>query len=70
MPPGFAHGFVVLSDNTQFLYKTTDFYAPSDEVCILWNDQDLNINWHYKGEPQLSEKDKKGISFKEYSLKI
>ncbi len=70
VPPGFAHGFVVLTDNTQFLYKTTDFYAPSDEVCILWNDQDLKIDWHYAGEPQLSEKDKKGISFQAYGLMI
>ncbi len=70
VPPGFAHGFVVLTDNTQFLYKTTDYYAPTEEVCIQWNDSDLNIDWHYKGDPKLSEKDKKGISFSEYSKSL
>ncbi len=66
VPPGFAHGFVVLKDNTQFLYKTTEFYVPSDEVCILWNDPDLGIDWHFSDVPKLSEKDKKGILFKDF----
>jgi dTDP-4-dehydrorhamnose 3,5-epimerase len=65
VPPGFAHGFVVLSDRAEFLYKTTDYYVPADEVCIQWNDPDLNIDWHFSGEAILSEKDKRGISFKE-----
>ena len=65
VPPGFAHGFVVLSENAEFLYKTTDYYMPNDEVCILWNDRDLNIDWHFSGQPLLSEKDNRGISFKD-----
>lgn len=70
VPPGFAHGFVVLADQTEFLYKTTDFYAPSDEVCIKWNDPELKIDWNFSEEPKLSEKDKKGISFMEYVRSI
>lgn len=65
VPPGFAHGFVVLSERAEFIYKTTDYYVPSDEICISWNDQDLKIDWHFLGAPKLSEKDKLGISFKE-----
>jgi dTDP-4-dehydrorhamnose 3,5-epimerase len=68
VPPGFAHGFVVLSDRAEFLYKTTDYYVPNDEVCIRWNDPDLKIDWHFSGEPILSEKDKRGISFKDSNL--
>ncbi|WII71841.1 dTDP-4-dehydrorhamnose 3,5-epimerase [Bdellovibrio sp. 22V] len=64
MPPGFAHGFVVLSETAEFLYKTTDFYAPEYERCLMWNDRDLKIDWTYAGEPILSEKDKKGMNFK------
>lgn len=65
VPPGFAHGFVVLSEKAEFLYKTTEYYLPSDEVCILWNDLDLNVDWHFSERPLLSEKDSKGISFKQ-----
>lgn len=65
LPPGFAHGFVVLEDSTEFLYKTTQYYDPKDEVCLLWNDKDLNIDWHYTGNILLSEKDKLGKSFLE-----
>ena len=65
VPAGFAHGFVVLSDNAEFLYKTTDYYAPEFERCIHWNDSDLSIDWQYAGEPQVSEKDAKGSGFKE-----
>lgn len=61
IPPGFAHGFVVLSERADFLYKTTDYYAPEFERCLAWNDPRLNINWQYLGEPQLSEKDQQGI---------
>ena len=56
VPPGFAHGFVVLSDTADFEYKCTDYYDPSDEGSILWNDPDLNILWPIDN-PQLSEKD-------------
>ena len=60
VPPGFAHGFVVLSDYADFLYKTTDFYAPQHERCILWNDPEIGIAWQIQGEPILSQKDKAG----------
>jgi dTDP-4-dehydrorhamnose 3,5-epimerase len=56
IPEGFAHGFVALEDNTQFLYKTTNYYHKESERCILWNDSKLNINWPLK-EVSLSEKD-------------
>lgn len=59
VPPGFAHGFLVLSDKADFQYKCTDYYDPSDEGCILWNDPDLNIPWPL-ANPKLSEKDLKG----------
>jgi len=64
VPEGFAHGFVVLSDSADFLYKTTDYYAPEYERCIQWNDLELAIDWQYKGAPSLSEKDKQGLPFK------
>ena len=63
VPPGFAHGFVVLSENADFLYKTTDYYAPSHERCIAWNDPQLAIQWPYAGEPSLSAKDAQGVLF-------
>jgi|ERR1700731_293054 len=58
VPAGFAHGFLALTDSVQFLYKCSDFYDPSDERGILWNDSDLNINWGVTG-PMISEKDAK-----------
>jgi dTDP-4-dehydrorhamnose 3,5-epimerase len=61
VPPGFGHGFVVLSESADFLYKTTDYYAPEFERSLLWNDPSLNIDWQFKGDPMLSEKDKKGL---------
>lgn len=61
VPPGFAHGFVVLSEIADFLYKTTDYYAPEHERSILWNDPNLNIDWQVKGEPILSNKDRAGV---------
>ena len=64
VPEGFAHGFVVLSDTADFLYKTTDYYAPEYERCIKWNDPELAINWQYNEEPLVSEKDEQGESFK------
>ena len=57
-PSGFAHGFLVLSDNADFLYKTTDYYAPEFERSILWNDPTIGIKWPLDKEPQLSAKDK------------
>ena len=68
VPPGFAHGFVVLSDSAEFLYKTTDYYAPVYERCVLWNDKNLNIDWKYSDTPQVSEKDGKGLPFNESEL--
>lgn len=56
IPPGFAHGFCVLSDNAQFEYKCTDYYDPTDELTILWSDPDINIDWPIT-EPILSDKD-------------
>jgi dTDP-4-dehydrorhamnose 3,5-epimerase len=64
IPKGFAHGFLVLSESADFLYKTTDYYSPSHERCLLWNDKDINIDWPLKDDPLLSEKDKKGIPLK------
>lgn len=68
VPPGFAHGFVVLSDSADFLYKTTDYYAPQHERCIAWNDPRLAIAWPYVGEPQLSAKDAQGLSLAQAEL--
>ena len=65
VPPGFAHGFVVLSETADFLYKTTDYYSPAHEHCIRWDDPDIGINWPHLGEASLSEKDKAGVAFKE-----
>lgn len=66
IPPGFAHGFYVLSEKVDFLYKTTDFYEPTLERCIFWNDPDIAINWPIKNysQPLLSIKDKNGSSLK------
>ena len=60
IPPGLAHGFLVLSDSAEFLYKTTDYYAPELERCIRWNDPALAIVWPIDGEPVLSAKDALG----------
>lgn len=60
IPPGFAHGFVVLSETADFLYKTTDYYAPAYERCILWNDPALKIDWQLSEQPKLSGKDAAG----------
>ena len=60
VPEGFAHGFMVTSDSAEFLYKTTDYWAPEFERCILWNDPAIGINWPLDGEPLLSDKDKAG----------
>lgn len=62
VPEGFAHGFYVTSDSAEFLYKTTDYYAPEHERCIAWNDPTLDIPWPLDGEPILSQKDSQGKS--------
>jgi dTDP-4-dehydrorhamnose 3,5-epimerase len=63
IPPGLAHGFLVLSDSAEFLYKTTAYYAPAHERCILWNDPVLDICWPLEGQPILSGKDAAGLPF-------
>ena len=63
VPPAFAHGFVVLSESADFLYKTTDYYAPEHERCIAWNDPQLAIAWPIAGAPSLSAKDMQGFAF-------
>lgn len=65
IPGGFAHGFVVLSETAEFLYKTTDYYAPAHERCILWNDATLQIEWPKEIQPILSSKDAQGKQFVE-----
>jgi dTDP-4-dehydrorhamnose 3,5-epimerase len=62
IPVGFAHGFLVLSDYAEFLYKTTDYWATEHERCIAWNDPDLAIRWPLEGAPILSAKDAKGTA--------
>jgi len=57
IPEGFAHGFLTLSDTSEFFYKTTDFYCPESEHCIMWNDPDLDINWPNNLNIQISPKD-------------
>lgn len=63
VPEGFAHGFLVLSEFAEFLYKTTSYYAPEHERCIRWNDPTLGIDWPLDGLPQLSAKDQAGCDF-------
>ena len=62
IPPGFAHGLVVLKDNTEFLYKTTDYYAPQHERCIRWDDPSIGIEWPITQAPILSGKDQLGLA--------
>lgn len=68
IPPGFAHGFLVLSDFAEVLYKTTDFYAPEHECCIRWDDPDIGIEWPLKGSPTLSHKDQQGALLRQARL--
>ena len=63
VPEGFAHGFVVLSESAEFVYKTTDYYAPEHERCIIWNDPTLAIDWPLQSAPLVSGKDEKGLTF-------
>ncbi|QRM20164.1 dTDP-4-dehydrorhamnose 3,5-epimerase [Dechloromonas sp. TW-R-39-2] len=66
VPPGFAHGFLTLSDTAEFLYKTTDYYAPEHERCIRWDDVLIGIKWPISEKPMLSAKDDAGCAFREY----
>ena len=68
VPAGFAHGFLVLSDFAEFLYKTTDFYAPQYECCIRWDDPAVGIEWPLEGEPLLSAKDMQGVNLNQAIL--
>jgi dTDP-4-dehydrorhamnose 3,5-epimerase len=68
IPPGFAHGFLVLSEQAEVVYKTTDYYAPQHERTLLWNDPELGIRWPLQGEPILAEKDRRGASLKQAEL--
>lgn len=65
IPPGFAHGFITLSETAEFLYKTTAFYAPEYECCIAWNDPAIGIEWPFEDAPSLSAKDQQGKSLSE-----
>jgi len=64
IPPGFAHGFLVLSDSADFEYKCTEYYHPEDEHCLIWNDPEVAIDWPIK-EPILSAKDRRGLFLKD-----
>jgi dTDP-4-dehydrorhamnose 3,5-epimerase len=63
IPEGFAHGFIALEEKTEVVYKTTSYYSPSSERCIMWNDAAIGIKWGLTGEPRLSEKDRHGRPF-------
>ena len=65
VPPGFAHGYLVLSETADFLYKTTEYWAPEHERCIRWNDPQVGVQWPLRGgqQPTLSEKDAHGVAF-------
>lgn len=65
VPAGFAHGFRVVSEKAHVLYKATDYYAPEFERTLAWNDPDLKIDWQLEGEPTISAKDQRGLSFRE-----
>jgi dTDP-4-dehydrorhamnose 3,5-epimerase len=65
IPPGFAHGFRVISADAHVLYKATDFYVPESERTLAWNDQELKIDWQLEGEPIISTKDQHGVCFRD-----
>lgn len=65
IPEGFAHGFLVLSEAAEVLYKATDYYAPEDERCLIWNDPAIGIDWPKDAEPMVSAKDQSGLPFSE-----
>jgi dTDP-4-dehydrorhamnose 3,5-epimerase len=66
VPPGLAHGFLTLTEHAEFLYKTTDYYAPEHERCIAWNDPQLAIQWPFNSQPNLSPKDRMGLAYKDW----
>lgn len=68
IPKGFAHGFLTLSDYAEFLYKTTDYYAPEHERSIIWNDARIGIDWPLVGEPTLAKKDAAGVALEQADL--
>lgn len=70
VPRGFAHGFVVLSETATFCYKCDEVYHPEDEGGIMWNDEEVGIEWPYEGEPLLSEKDKIHPSLKKTKIEF
>lgn len=68
VPEGFGHGYYVISQCAEFLYKTTDYYAPEHERCIIWDDPNIGINWPLEGEPIVSLKDAKGVLLKDADI--
>jgi dTDP-4-dehydrorhamnose 3,5-epimerase len=68
IPPGMAHGFLVISESADFLYKTTDYYSPQHERCIAWNDPELSIDWPLDGPPLVSAKDQAGVAFSQADI--
>jgi dTDP-4-dehydrorhamnose 3,5-epimerase len=68
IPPGFAHGFLVLSESADFIYKATDYYAPEHERCLIWNDPAVGINWPVNMEPILSAKDRAGLPLRDVEV--
>lgn len=70
IPPGFAHGFVTLSDEAIFQYKVTDYWSKDHERCIRWDDPELAIDWHFEGQPLVSEKDAVGQSLAEFRAEL
>jgi dTDP-4-dehydrorhamnose 3,5-epimerase len=68
VPAGFAHGYLVLSESADVLYKTTDYYAPEHEICVSWNDPAIGIDWPLDGEPMLSPKDRDGLLLRDAPL--
>ncbi|WP_348899174.1 dTDP-4-dehydrorhamnose 3,5-epimerase [Escherichia coli] len=68
IPEGFAHGFITLSDVAEFVYKTTNYYAPASEYCLKWDDKDLNIQWPLKNALIVSSKDQKGKAFADFII--
>jgi dTDP-4-dehydrorhamnose 3,5-epimerase len=68
IPPGFAHGFRVISEKAQVLYKATDYYAPEHERTLAWNDPDLKIDWEVEGEPIVSAKDQRGVALRDAEI--
>jgi dTDP-4-dehydrorhamnose 3,5-epimerase len=68
IPPGFAHGYFVLSEHAMVLYKATDYYAPAHERTLAWNDPELDIRWPLTGTPIVSEKDRRGSAFRAAEL--